>query len=564
MTVDDEIVNNFSSRKIVGDNSVIMMFTPSLVRHAASPQLRLPANFVGVQSVRQDFQIRQSLSAQKSSKTNGSRFSGNADEKINPDLKASNDVKFCVVDENGNERRMTKAEKKAKKLEMAQAKKEAKKQNAARKKRKLEAMTVGDVDEMNIKESESMVNKEAMMEQHDQNLESSSLKQTEKNPLRSYHQLPLNPTTIEQEVAEFRGKRGSKPPVILSPPMALQFVSKNATLPSRKGFESPMKNDSCDGVGGNAMLVYDHNLSQEWANRLKHQCVLPAEAVRQREDLRPLAYRLHPEPWQRLRPSLEENRVVTRNRNDVKASQQSALSSPTGSAKAEKGIPTASCDNIPKALNWVLMTCRPRIKPFVLPASSIESTSKIQHDDVLSIVFEYIHRETPYYVSCGAKFGSDFLVYDGPRDTRHAFAGMRVLSRFTSSMTTISSRSTPESSLSQSNTDSAKLVSNDDDVELPLPTAYSLTGFVRCLNTAGKLALLATVDELFESDHDGDTEGNESSGGSSGAKKKRYRVAFVDVALEKVLDVHKRKNRGRSDKKKLQKRRDVTQTLSKT
>ena len=308
------------------------------------------------------------------------------------------------------------------------------------------------------------------------------------------------------------------------------------------------------------------NTTHYRANRLKHQCVLPAEAVRQREDLRPLAYRLHPEPWQRLRPSLEENPVMTRNRNDVKASRQSALSSRMGSAKAEDGIPTASCDNIPKPLDWVLMTCRPRIKPCLLSDSSVERTSKIQHDDVLSIVFEYIHRETPYYVSCGAKFGSDFLVYDGPRDKRHAFAGMRVLSRFTSSMTTVSCKSTPDASSSHSNADKSESVSKDDHVELPLPTAYSLTGFVRCLNTAGKLALLATVDELSDDDDDDDnvedTDGKESSAVRFGAKKKRYRVAFVDVALEKVLDVHKRKNRGRSHKK-LQKRRDVTQTLSK-
>mmetsp|Transcript_8269 Transcript_8269/g.16358 ORF Transcript_8269/g.16358 Transcript_8269/m.16358 type:complete len:113 (-) Transcript_8269:2953-3291(-) len=102
--------------------------------------------------------------------------------------------------------------------------------------------------------------------------------------------------------------------------------------------------------------------------------------------------------------------------------------------------------------------------------------------------------------------------------------------------------------------------SNNGGIQLPLPSAYSLTGFVRCLNTAGKLALLATVDVIPDCDH-GDKE--EPSSGSLGAKKKRYRVAFVDVALEKVLDVHKRKNRGRSDKKKLQKRRDVTLTLSK-
>jgi len=570
-TNDDENTNTTdinSNRNIIGDNSAIMIFTSSLVKHAASPQLRLPANFVGVQSVRQDYLKKPlSISAPKSIHENGFNVNVNAngDKNIEKDkilrLKTSNDVKFCVVDENGNERRMTKAEKKAKKFQIAQAKKEAKKEAAAKKKRKLEQMTVD--DDVNNKGDNSsklhLIGAIKAVEQQKKDLQSSS-KEAAALSLRPYHQLPLNPTSIEQELAEFQGKRGSIPPVILSPPMALQFVSKNITL-STKPLASSTNNNGGHDEGDNAILVYDHNLSQEWANRLKQQCILPAEAVRQKEDLRPLAYRLQPEPWQRLRPTLEENPVVTTSRNSASIVHKSLLSLSSSSTTTEKGVP-AVCGTNPKPRDWVPLTCRPRMASLSPPSSSPETTTSIQHDDVLSIVFEYIHRETPYYISCGAKFGSDFLVYDGPRDKRHAFAGLRVLSRFTSSMTTTASTAAPASSSSSSQYDanSKKSVSNDDGVELPLPTAYSLTGFVRCLNTAGKLALLATVDEVSDND---DTDENESSRRSLGAEKKRYRVAFVDVALEKVLDVHIRKNRGRSDKKKLQKRRDVTQTLSK-
>ena len=454
---------------MIGDNSAIMMFTSSLVKHAASPELRLPANFVGVQSVRQDFQkptARETVCEEKISR-----------------LKAANDVKFCVVDQDGNERRMTKAEKKARKFQIAQAKKEAKKREAANRKRNLEQITHATNDESREEKS---------------NLQGPSA--TSSGP---YHQLPLDSTTLEQELAEFQGKRGSTPPVILSPPMALQFAAKNSSPTN----STPLDDDE----GESAEFAYDHTLSQEWANRLKEQCVLPAEAIREKEDLRPLAYRLQPEPWQRLRPSLEEKPVATWRRGN-----------------RPQEVPT-KWDFNPKPKEWAPLTCRPRFLP-----ATFETNHKIQHDDILSIVFEYIHRETPYYISCGAKFGSDFLVYDGPRDKRHAFAGLRVLSRFTNSMTGKASKA--DESISA--------------VELPLPTAYSLTGFVRCLNTAGKLALLATVDEVSIS--------------NVANEKKRYRVAIVDVALEKVLDVHERKNRGRSKKKKLQKRRDVTQTLSKT
>ncbi len=460
MINEDESTNDVSNKdsNAIRDNDVIMMFTTSLVKQAASPQLRLPANFVGVREVRTDF--RKPLASE---------------EQIS-ELKATNDVKFCVIDANGNERRMTKAEKKAKKKLLAEAKKEAKKAEKESKKRNFEQMANG-----------NRTNNEAS---------NNATTDAQHSTSDTYHQLPLDQTTMEQELAEFQGKRGSTPPVILSPPMALQFLQVEKGV--RYG-------------DGSAKLQYDHNLSQEWANRLKEQCVLPAEALREKEDLRPLAYRLQPEPWQRLRPTLEESPLVTSNRTNA-----------INEAKSQ----TASDVN-PESNEWVPMTCRPRY----IPANQ---TKALQHDDILSIVFEYIHRETPFYVSCGAKFGSDFLVYDGPRDQRHAFAGLRVHSRFTNSMTT-----TP-----------SKDETSKDVVELPLPTAYSLTGFVRCLNTAGKLALLATVDEV--------TDPNESNIESG---KTRYRVAFVDVALEKVLDVHKKKNR--KTKKNLHKRRDVTKTLSK-
>ena len=75
--------------------------------------------------------------------------------------------------------------------------------------------------------------------------------------------------------------------------------------------------------------------------------------------------------------------------------------------------------------------------------------------------------------------------------------------------------------------------SSSSPFSLPLPTAYSLTSFVRCLNTAGKLALIATVvSSPSPVDNDNANKNDED-----------YRVLFVDVALEKVLDAptHKRK-----------------------
>lgn len=87
-------------------------------------------------------------------------------------------------------------------------------------------------------------------------------------------------------------------------------------------------------------------------------------------------------------------------------------------------------------------------------------------------------------MSCGASFGCDLLLYDGNRCQRHAFAGLRVLYQ-------------------------------PNDMEFPLPTAYNMAGYVRGLNSAGKLALLAFA---VPDEPDGES----------------FRVAIVDLALVKL------------------------------
>ena len=68
-----------------------------------------------------------------------------------------------------------------------------------------------------------------------------------------------------------------------------------------------------------------------------------------------------------------------------------------------------------------------------------------------------------------------------------------------------------------------------------MPRAYDLAGYVRCLNTAGKLALLGTVV------HD---------------DQKGCHVSIIDLALEKV-DVKRKPKRAKTLEERLE-------TLSKT
>jgi hypothetical protein len=96
-------------------------------------------------------------------------------------------------------------------------------------------------------------------------------------------------------------------------------------------------------------------------------------------------------------------------------------------------------------------------------------------------IIQLLYQAPTIEISCGAKFGSDFLIYNGSRNESHAFAGLRI-----------------ECSESLTN--------------LTIPSAYDLSGFVRGLNTAAKLPLLASV--ILDGD--------------------LHRVAIVDLALEKV------------------------------
>ena len=105
-----------------------------------------------------------------------------------------------------------------------------------------------------------------------------------------------------------------------------------------------------------------------------------------------------------------------------------------------------------------------------------------------------------FHISDGAKFGCDYLLYDGPRQERHAFAGLRILPPMTTGF--------------------------------PV-NAYDLAGYVRCLNTAGKLALLAT--SIVVDDDDGDDTTMSHHNEKPTPRQQRRKILFVDLALEKVV-----------------------------
>jgi hypothetical protein len=462
-------------------HAAIMIFIAPLVKQVSTSEVRLPPEYVGVRRVRpSSHMVRQAMVRQ------------NSDGATKQSTKTSQ-VTFTTRGENGDERRMTKQEKKALKYQLAVEKKEAKK------KRKLdEIATVTTTVTTTTRDSteKTQTNGAKRDEKASPSLpEPITGIDAEGTSTTSYHNIEVDPATLEQELAELRGERNGVAPVVLSRPMALQAMIRCAdVLSCNDNFKTQ----------ADALIQYDECLTQNWANALKAS-MCPAEHVRQQEDMRPMAYQLAPEPWNRLRPaasSISETKLETIPRYIECGDEEDKK-------KEQPGEDEALQTEIQQARDWVSIIIRPPVLSF---------------DSDVSIVFEFLYRQTPFYVSCGAKFGCDFLLYDGPRDERHAFAGLRIFS----------SPSRP----ARNNTQGIEPIS--ETPELPLPTAYTMAGYVRCLNTAGKLALIATVVR----DRD-DT-------------KSLYRICFVDLALEKILSAPTHQRRARTTV-----RRDVSQNLAK-
>jgi hypothetical protein len=250
-----------------------------------------------------------------------------------------------------------------------------------------------------------------------------------------FYYFKVNPASLEQELADLRGDRNGVPPVLLSAAQTYVACARNL-LPA-----SPAGRDTHQ----HPCARLDDDYARQWSAALR-ESMLPALEVRRGEDMRPMVYDIVPQVWNRLRPSFAEG--------------------PRGNP-AESSVSVARTATLP---------CH--VRP-TLPI-----------DEDWRALADVLNQGTNLHIGCGAKFGCDLLVYDGPRHERHSLAGLRLV-RSTAGATSF-----------------------------PLPRIYDLAGYVRCLNTAGKLALLATVIR-------------DDAG---------CRVAILDLALEK-LDVNRKTKR---------------------
>lgn len=367
--------------------TTIVVFSAALTQELS--QHRLPPTYVGVRRVRPSATVAafQSKSA----------------------VVDKSPVVFIQKDpETGEERRMSRQEKKALKFKIKQE------QQLEKKQRKREEQQLL-IEQKQTQEAANAATAEEKEEARSKKRKRDKILLHIPEFLKGeqYYNLPIHVAALEQELADLTGERNKVPPVAVGPPMTRLLLG------------TPLK------------IVVDDELAQSWAVALKHS-MKPAEIVRQAEDLRAMVYDVVPSVWSRMRPA-SIGVSSNSNKSSLRLKQGDSYSTMTLHAPSKAD------------------TCR-------------------------AAVVQALHCGTHLHVSCGAKFGGDYLVYDAPRDECHAFAGLRVLSE-----------------------------------DQTIPTAYDMTGYVRCLHTAAKLALLAMAEERVGQDGE-----------------PVYHVAFVELALIKI------------------------------
>jgi len=466
-----------------------LIFSGSLLHKLENhPSLRLPTTYVGVRRVRPSGGAAKKIDDDGTSSRNVSVHddddwtpnaihtedtTGNnaADDEASANLKA-NAISFKATNPDGTERRMTTQEKKQLKYKLAQAKREVKREKRQMKHEQLiQEAKKAKRERKKLKRLERQERKNQQQQQQQKEDEEEHVKQEqvcqekcchdevdEKNDAIEEHTFTAY-NALDEELAAMRGDRSGIPPAMLAPAAACVALDTKALgCTNRK--DQPDK------------TIFDRQLTSEWAHELQ-QGMIPAEELRAKEDMRPMAYKIVPELWNRLCPkSLWE--CEDRDMTTTQAEEEHTTDNSTMTVENQ------------------------------LSLGLIRHPSSL-YDEVTYAVFRHLHQYSNLHISSGGIFGCDFLLYDGKRSDRHSFAGLRIYT-----------------------------CDKNNESKFPVPSAYDLTGFVRTMNTARKLALIATV---IKDEEEGDT----------------ARVLIVDLALEKILSVQTHKKKGNTEKRRSEK-----------
>ena len=467
---------------------------------------RIPPTSIGVRRTKPSSKaVLSELRRQKRERKNKNKESSKKDEMVagvslvtNSEEVETNDERnrgdeknaFSVADEGGNGIQSPSLKRKHEELESTDD-------------TKVEEVGVKRTEDNNKPKEETIDQEETSnIPQNEKSSESEEKNQQPHRRVHNYFQFEINPKAIQEEIAELRNedrKAYNNLPVMMSPPMTkicLPLLQKNSDA---KEFEK---------VKDQPNIIINDNLATKWAETL-HKGIKIEEIERNKEDLRPLAYKLMPEAWTRLRPTSKDSEKsaeksteveIAKDENDDRTKESNPQVMDMNSSPLQEGeeVLSLTCKNI---------------------RSTLSDNELRWYDKTHEIVYSCIHKQFPnFHISCGSKFGCDYLIYDGCRMERHAFAGLRILT-------------SPVQNLHEILTNDIDDEDHDDKL-FPLPKPHNLTGYVRCLNTAGKLALLALVVKEGSTETTDETEQQDPSSNISCCK---YHVAIVDLALEKVL-----------------------------
>jgi hypothetical protein len=470
------------------DAQSAIIFSSALIKKLEHQNVRLPTTYIGVRQIRsaggkqKESGVKRKYSTSdkgddddwvpnvigrdscpSEQQNEDANVTEAADEESSKRFDQSTIV-FKVTNPDGTERRMTSKEKRQLKYEKKQANHLARKEERGAqheeririaKESKRERKRMKWLAKKNKKQAENIGQAETQF-QNDQSPVGSGDCEAKLQP-----NLPMQQAEDVEEESD-RKYRGN-PPVMLTP-AATRIAIKIGALQSTYKMQDHIT------------TVFDEELSRQWAALLQ-ESMIPAEVQREKEEIRPMAYKVVPEVWTRLRPAQlinsedTEEAAAVQNDSEIK-------DKPASSAKTES----------------TSTTTEPEYSLSVLRKPSPS------YDNTTHLIFSHLHQHSNLHMACGSRFGCDYLIYDGRREDRHSFAGMRVHA------------------------------TNQSDRMLPVPSAYDLTGFVRTMNTARKLALIATIVWCVDNPN-------------------VARVAIVDLALEKVLTAPTHIKKGNTDKR---------------
>jgi tRNA splicing endonuclease len=462
------------------------------------PSLRLPTTYVGVRRVRPSKSVAKTsddahrdenkrkrcdgvkdefLPSENNKKGSLSECNDEADVIVAATNNKANEISYKVINADGSEKRMSKQEKRELKYKLLRAKRDAEKEKrrieheqrikdekeAKRERKKLKRLERRN-KKLKLEEVEEREELDGQAQQAEKTCHDATKNDSQLNlaasDIDSEEYVPARNNEINEELAALKGERSGIPPAILSPAATCVAIHMNA-LHQKKQQHHVIK------------TVFDRDLTIEWANQLKKSMV-SAEELRSKEDMRPMPYRIVPELWNRFCP----DSLFKSEEDGITLNQAVVASQP-----AEDELATLQDNQYSLGL--------------------IRNPSPL-NDEAAYRVFRHLNQYSNLHISSGEIFGCDFLLYDGKREDRHSFAGLRVY------------------------TCNKK---KNESVAYPIPSAYDMSGFVRSMNTARKLALIATVAK------------DEEEGGTN-------RVLIVDLALEKVLDAPTHIKKGVTEKRK--------------